>query len=107
MITLERTIELYLIGSVESAGGECLKWTGARGVPDRLVFLNGAVIPVEVKSPTGKLADHQVRMHKRLSMTGSTVYTVATKEHVDDLVYALTEEGLCYCKHYINRRRMN
>ena len=49
----EKTIEQYLVDTVESRGGKCLKLTspGNAGVPDRLIILQGEVRFLELKRP--------------------------------------------------------
>ena len=97
MTTLEKTIETYLVEQIELNGGQCLKWVGRKGVPDRLVFMNGVIVPVELKSPTGVLADHQKRMHKKLFMTGNPVEVISEKSQVDGFVRQLQLMGMCDC----------
>lgn len=107
MTTLEKTIEAYLVDQVENAGGLCLKWTGRKGVPDRILMLDGYTIPVEVKSPTGKLSEHQVRMHKKMFLAGITVEVISSKERVDELIDAIRYTGTCHCDACLELRTMN
>lgn len=88
----ERDIEAYLVRRVKAAGGEVrkLKWIGRRGAPDRVVFLNGKVMFVEVKAPGKELAPHQQRELKRLWEAGFTCAGyVSTFAEVDELVELL------------------
>ena len=70
------------------------------------MLLNGMIIPVEVKSPTGKCDKHQLRMHKRIEATGSDVAVVSTKQEVDDLIAAITSAGYCFCDECVALRKM-
>ena len=63
----ESDIEQHLKLCVEKAGGFCLKMTGFRGIPDRLVLLpGGKAIFVEVKKRDGRVSEAQKTMHKEL-----------------------------------------
>lgn len=85
--TLESTIERYLVEKVKENNGLCIKVNSSsmRGLPDRLVIFNGHNFFVEVKSGNGKLSFYQVYAHKLLTSHGSKVYTVNSKEGVDNL----------------------
>ena len=107
MSVLESTIEKYLVGMVEAAGGQCPKWTGRKDCPDRMLFLNGYRIPVEVKSPTGSLSDGQVRYHRKLALTGILVEVVTCKDDVDELMNALLAMEECECAYCQSMRKYN
>ena len=61
-----------------------LMWGCRNGAPDRLlIFPDGRLFFVELKSP-GKTADaHQLREHARLMGYGQRVYTIDTKPKID------------------------
>ena len=83
----EAKIERRLVSKVADAGGMCLKWTGAVGVPDRIVLLpQGQVVFVEVKAAGGKLSPMQLLMHKKLRSLGARVEVVWSNSDVDTLM---------------------
>lgn len=87
MLVSERTVEQYLKRRVEDVGGLCLKWTGERGVPDRIcVFKEGLVVFVEVKTTTGTLSASQMMQLNRLRKRQANVAVVWSKHDVDLLV---------------------
>lgn len=61
-----------------------LQWGCRRGAPDRLmVFPDGRLFFVELKSPGKEAAAHQLREHARLMGYGQRVYTLDSKSAVD------------------------
>lgn len=84
----EREIEQYLIRRVREAGGLQRKFVspGHRGVPDRIVVLNGRVSFVEIKAPGKDLRDDQKREHAKLEAVGADTHTVRTKAAVDTFI---------------------
>ena len=87
MTVRERDVEAYLKQRVERGGGVCWKWTGQRGVPDRVVVLPaGRVVFVEVKTTGGKLSALQRKAIKTLEALGAEVAVVWPKEDVDALL---------------------
>ena len=94
----ESTVETYLHREVVKAGGDTRKFTGRKGVPDRIViwprFMKGdlPVSPVihfvETKAPGKRPRADQVREHKRLRDLGCIVLTIDTKPVVDLYVKA-------------------
>ena len=87
-MTLESTIESYLVKRVEALGGFTLKTDRVPGrrFLDRTCFLpGGRVIVVELKRPIGgRLARLQGFMIEHLERLGHEVYRCNTKEEVDD-----------------------
>lgn len=87
-MTLESTIESYLVKRVEALGGFTLKTDRVPGrrFLDRTCFLpGGRVIVVELKRPVGgRLARLQGFMIGTLERLGHEVYRCDTKEEVDD-----------------------
>jgi hypothetical protein len=58
-----------------------------RGWPDLLVVLpGGTVLFLEVKTATGRLSPHQIRIHAELKRNDANVYVVRSIEEVSDLV---------------------
>lgn len=92
---LELEVETYLRHEVEKLGGLCEKLEHVRGAPDRLVtwpYLGMEL--VETKRPPsktrhdagGKLMRHQQRDHQKRALRGTKVFTLYTKDQVDDYV---------------------
>ena len=88
----EHKVESYLQRRVREAGGLSLKWasTGMPGVPDQIVFLEGRVHLVEVKTVDGRLSPGQKRTHEKLAAQGFPVTTVYGRDDVDRLMESWT-----------------
>ena len=84
----ERTVEQYLKDSVEAAGGLCIKVkaSGVKGVPDRIVVLEGVTMFVELKSKSGKLSIHQRKLFRKIQAAGGLVFVLDNKDGVDDFM---------------------
>ena len=84
----EKKIEQRLVKKVKEMGGLCLKWVSPSmtGVPDRLVFYNSQVIPVELKDPKGKLSARQEFMFLTLLNQGVVTHVLASEQEVDEFV---------------------
>ncbi len=91
MRVTESSIEADLRIGIEAKGGECLKFTspGRRGVPDRIILLNGTVIFVETKAPNGLLKPWQRRCHEMLRANGQRVDVLWTPEQVNKFLETL------------------
>lgn len=84
---MEKHIESYLMKCSREIGGECWKWTGTLGVPDRIILLpGGRVIFVEVKQRSGRLSKMQIHIHEKMRKLGMDVRVVWSKEDVDELI---------------------
>ena len=81
----ENKVERYLDEEVVLLGGLTRKWVSPNqvGVPDRIVFIQGDVWFVEVKTADGRLSPEQIREHQRLKNAGAKVATVYGKNGVD------------------------
>lgn len=94
-MTLESSIEDYLIARIKTLGGTTKKVTykGCRGAPDRLVILpGGRIVFVELKRPKGgRLSEGQRVEIRLLSGLGAEVHVLRTREEVDD-VFGLDEK---------------
>lgn len=80
---LEKDIQKQLIGFCKRKGFLAFKTESAstRGFPDLLVIEpNGKISLVEVKTPTGKLSQHQIDLHKTLKEFKVSVLTVTSLE---------------------------
>lgn len=66
----------------------CLKVQaiGVRGFPDRLVLLQGMVVFIEFKTPTGVLSEHQIRCHARLKSLGLEIHVCRSKQEAIDAI---------------------
>jgi len=84
----EKKIEQRLVKKIKEKGGLCLKWVSpsTTGVPDRLVFYKGKVIPVELKDPKGKLSARQEFMFLTLLNQGVVTHVLASEQEVDEFV---------------------
>ena len=90
----EAKVEAYLKACVEDAGGECIKIkaSGVKGVPDRIVIINGVTCFVELKSKSGKLSMHQRKMFSRIHGAGGIIFVLDDKDRIDDfIVFALQD----------------
>lgn len=75
----ESDIEKLLVSRVRERGGRSYKWEspGNSGVPDRIViFQDGRLVFVELKTRKGRLSDLQESQIRRLRGLGQTVYVV-------------------------------
>lgn len=82
---LEKTLESKLVREVNKRGGLCLKWVspGTRGVPDRIVILDGAIHFVEMKKPkTGKLSKIQDSVIDQIQKRGKWVEKILNEEQL-------------------------
>lgn len=85
---LESSVEKYLNTQVKKAGGLSRKYTspGRRGVPDRIVILNGYVYFVELKRPGEKPRPDQLAEHKAMANNGIKVHILDSKQAVDEWI---------------------
>lgn len=84
MIRLESTIEKELNRRVKKRRGLCIKLTGYKGIPDRLVLLPGRIIMfVELKTPNGVLSKAQKVFHAILNGLGFPVAVISDYETLD------------------------
>ena len=85
----EKDIEQYLVKKVRQCGGKAYKFVspGNAGVPDRLViFPNGEVIFVELKSPEKVPTVLQTTKHKELRKLNQKVLVIDNKQLIEDLI---------------------
>lgn len=72
------------------------------GMPDLMVIVAGKVMGIEVKGPTGKLSDAQVRVHAHLEKVGCPVVVCKSADEAVDavkgIVNAQTETQTETCK---------
>lgn len=92
----EKTIENYLVRQVLAKGGWAIKLTSpnAAGLPDRLILLpGGTAIFAELKRPGGKVRPLQKSAHRRLRELGFAVYTIDSKDGVDDVLASFRRDS--------------
>ncbi len=81
----EKQVEAYFNKCAEANGALSLKFNSAsaRGVPDRILFLNGRSFLVEFKRPKGgQFSPGQSAMHSLLKSHGVNVYCLYNKSDV-------------------------
>lgn len=90
---IENDIENYLIRKTEMLGGLCLKFVspGRRGVPDRIILIDGKTFFVELKRPGGAPRKDQLKMKEKFEKQGVSVYVVDTKQKVDVLLATIQQ----------------
>jgi hypothetical protein len=91
MATREAKVETYLHEQVKlKLGGMTRKWESKThaGVTDRIVFDDGDIIFVEVKTTDGRLSAFQTREHDRLRAHGAMVFTLYGHTDVDEFIKA-------------------
>ena len=87
----ESEIEVYLVKSVKSKNGLCMKWTspGNAGVPDRIVIVpGGKVYFVELKAEGKKenLSPLQRNFMNKLKNLNCDVRVIASFQEVEDFI---------------------
>lgn len=85
----EKAIEKYLVESVRSIGGICLKYSNANmvGYPDRVICLHGGrVVWVELKSKGKKPTKMQTIRQNELASLGHEVHVIDNKPMIDELI---------------------
>ena len=87
MLPYEKTLEQYLYKKVKTLGGKCLKMTGEKGIPDRLVILpGGKYYFVELKREGEKPRPIQDYRIKQFMYLGCNVLVIDSKEDIRDLL---------------------
>lgn len=80
----EITIERALVKRITELGGKCIKLTGYKGIPDRLVLLPwGKTYFVELKTTNGKLSALQYQWFDVLKILGFPAIVIRDKESLD------------------------
>ena len=87
----EREIEAYLVKSVKSKNGLCMKWTspGNAGVPDRIIIVPcGDVYFVELKAEGKRenLSPLQKNFMNKLKNLNCDVRVIASFQEVDKFI---------------------
>lgn len=92
----EGKVEDYLRHEVKAHSGYCLKLTGYKGIPDRLILLpNKPAIFCEVKAKDGELSPAQIVMLNTLRRAGFQARVFYSKQCIDTFfcsIYGEEEE---------------
>ena len=84
---LEKQIEKYLVRRVKENQGLTYKWiSSVSGVPDRIVFLEGRVHLVELKTETGVLSPRQTLVFDELGEQGFPVYVLRSYDDIEEFI---------------------
>ena len=59
-----------------------------RGAPDRVLHLNGRVVYLEIKTPTGKLSEYQERFEDQCYDDGISYWLIRSIEDLERLMEA-------------------
>ena len=83
----EGKVESYLKQQVEAYNGMCLKLSGHKGIPDRLILLPyKPAIFCELKQANGEVAPAQLVMASRLRKAGFIAEFAFCKDDVDQIL---------------------
>jgi hypothetical protein len=92
---LERDVERKARELAKRRGCLLFKWVspGRAGVPDRILFVPGAVHFIEFKAPGKKPTPLQKVMHDRLRALGASVHVIDSVDTFADLLPAAVPKG--------------
>lgn len=94
---IEDVVEERLRLGIKACGGLCYKFTsGIRGVPDRVVIINGHTIFVELKAPGKKPPPLQRFRINEMRQQGADVRIIDTIEGVDAFITEVTQPNPNY-----------
>lgn len=97
MSYIEDVVEERLRLGIKARGGHCYKFTsGIRGVPDRIVIINGHTIFVELKAPGKKPPPLQRYRINEMREQGADVRVIDTIEGVDEFIAEVTQPNPLY-----------
>ena len=83
---LEKTIERYFANKIKNNKGECIKFTGVAGLPDRIILLpGGKVFFVEFKRAGEAPRKIQEYTHNKFRSLGFKVYVVDSKDKTKEV----------------------
>jgi len=87
-MTPEGKIEAYLIRQCTKKAVLCYKFTSPanNGVPDRLIIANNKTWFVELKAPGEEPRALQIKVMKKMTKAGATVYVADSKRQIDDIL---------------------
>lgn len=90
---LESKIESYFKDQMKAIGALAFKFKSTvNGVPDQIVIFKGNVHFAELKRPDEKPRANQIYVHKQIEKQGVPVYTLNTKEKVDEFIRQVLKE---------------
>ena len=91
----EQSIETVLAKGVKKLGGLCFKVSSEnhRGLPDRLIVLDGFSYYVETKKLTGELSEAQTVRHSQFRENGVIVNTLRGINDVNEYLDCLTKKA--------------
>ena len=90
---MEKSIERRLTNKVKRVNGLCLKLTGYKGIPDRMVLVNGRCYFVELKDEGKRLRPEQQVWQDRLKGMGFESVMLDSKDAVDAFVKRCVKGG--------------
>jgi hypothetical protein len=89
---LEKQVEKYLNKRVKENNGLSFKWiSSVTGVPDRIVFLSGAIHLVELKTETGSLSPRQILVFDEIGEQGFPVHILRSYEDIEEFIKYATK----------------
>ena len=92
----EKYLEHHLRNRVRELGGIAYKLGGSLGLPDRLVLLTrGRMGFLETKTPEGSRSKAQRIVHGKLKALGFHVFTVKTREQLEDALAHILYDNPC------------
>jgi len=91
---LEKSLEKWFLNACAARGFKCLKLTGYKGIPDRMVLApNGKLAFVELKKPAGgTVSELQQQWLSTLGKLGFTALATSSRERLAALLVELGHE---------------
>lgn len=89
----ENKVETYLKDEIKRLGGLCYKWEspGEKGVPDRIVIINGKIYFIEIKTVDGVTSPQQTRQIAKLKLNKANVHVLFGEKQVDEFINNIKE----------------
>jgi len=90
----ESDIQFDIIKWLESDGWYVVKHiqTNKNGFPDLSAYKHGFCIFIEVKTPTGKVAELQKYRHKQLAQFGFTTIITTNLKDLQDVINTISQQ---------------
>jgi hypothetical protein len=88
---IEKDVENHLVKQVKHCKGHIFKWSspGNRGVPDRIVFINGQVWFIELKRPGEERNIQQIVVGNIIKKFTPNYLVISTKENIDLFIVSI------------------
>jgi hypothetical protein len=85
---LERSLEKKLAAKVKTLGGYIAKLDAKanKGVPDRIITINGRTFYLELKTESGVVSPLQAHQHEQIRKAGGEVFVAYGWEQIDALL---------------------